>query len=230
MSPTSLVFDPSQMSGRDIYRLMIGTIVPRPIAWVSTLSRNGTVNLAPFSYFNGVTSRPPLVMLSIGQRRVADTDGATHDAAATHDEGRPRMVRVDKDTLRNIERTRELVIHPAIESQAEAVNASSAELPYGESELQRAGLHTAPSHEVAVPRVAECPVAMEARLHQIIRVGDHGQNALVLARIVKWHVEESVWDAEHGRVDVDKLAPLSRLGANLWGHTREVFGLQRPDW
>jgi flavin reductase (DIM6/NTAB) family NADH-FMN oxidoreductase RutF len=206
------VFDPKEMRGRDIYFLMIGTIVPRPIAFVTSMNEAGVVNLAPFSYFNGISNRPPLISISIGRRKL---DGEV----------------VKKDTLRNIEQTGEFVVNIPSEALAEQVNQSSAEYPPETSELQEVGLTAIPSDLVAPPRLAECHVAMECKLDQVVMVGkSRPVNALVIGEVVRWHVADSVWDQARKQVDIDLLRPLSRIGGSSYGRTREPFALPRPDW
>ncbi len=205
-------FDPTAMRGRDIYFLMIGTIVPRPIAWVSSLDAAGTLNLAPFSYFNGISSRPPLISLSIGHRKFGGE-------------------LVKKDTLRNIEATGEFVINIPGEELAAQVNQSSAEYPPDVSELSEVGLTTVPSEIVKPPRVAECRVAMECKLERVVMLGKpRALNGLVIAEVVRWHVDDAIWDADAAMVDVERLKPLSRLGGSYFGKTREPFSIPRPDW
>ena len=205
-------FDPAQLNGRDTYFLMIGTVVPRPIAFVTTLNEDGSVNLAPFSYFNGVCNRPPLISICIGHRKF---DGQI----------------VKKDTLRNIEATGECVVHIPPEHLARAVNGSSAEFPPGESELDALGLQTVASDLVGPPRLIDCPVAMECKLERVVMLGSPRPSVgMVIAEIVRWHIADDVWDAQSGSVDVEKLKPLSRLGGSSYGTTRAPFSLPRPDW
>jgi flavin reductase (DIM6/NTAB) family NADH-FMN oxidoreductase RutF len=205
-----LIFDPESMPARDFYRVMLSAIVPRPIAWVTTRSANGIDNLAPFSFFNGVTSRPPTISISVGSRKW-DT------------------VLQPKDTLRNIEETGQFVVHSSTESLADLVNKSSEEFPPHVSETELLGLALVPSDRVEPRRIRECPVAFECVLDQIVRVGDP-PTGLVLGRIVLAHVEETVWDPKTQSIDVAKLRPVSRLGGQLWAPVREVFQQERPDW
>lgn len=204
--------DPSKASGKELYFLMISAIVPRPIAWISTKGKDGTTNLAPFSYFQGITSKPPMISVSIGHRRWNDET-------------------VRKDTLKNIEETGEFVVNVPTEEQGELVTLTSTEYAPGESEIEKAGLTTIPSDIVAAPRIKECPIHFECRLDQVVWCGKPKPvNGLVIAEVVKFHISESVWDAEKNWVDVEKLHPLSRLAGQLYGKTREVFEVVRPDW
>ena len=205
-------FDPANMRGRDIYMLMIGTIVPRPIAFITSINAEGVVNLAPFSYFNGITSKPPLISVSIGHRKIIGQ-------------------LVKKDTLRNIEATGEFVVNIAHEELAKQLNQTSAEYPPDVSELSEVGLTTVASDVVSPPRVAQCRVAMECKLERVVMLGrPKPLNGLVIGEVVRWHVDDNAWDDEAQRVDIERLQPLSRLGGSSFGLTREPFSLPRPDW
>lgn len=204
-------FDASELDPRHAYALLIGAVVPRPIAFVTTVDGEGRVNLAPYSFFTGVCSRPPMVCISAGVRR---WQGAWQP----------------KDTLANIRATGELVVNIASQELADAVNACAEELPPGQSELERAGLHALPSEHVRPPRVQECAVQMECKLDQIVMVGRPATQALALAEVVCFHVRDEVWSEELGGIDPDKLRPLSRLGGALFGAYGGSFERQRPDW
>lgn len=206
-----MILEPDSMAPRDIYRLMVSTVVPRPVAWVSTLSRSGVANLAPFSYFNGVTSRPPMISIAIGSRK---RDGGTFP----------------KDTLHNIEETKEFVVHVTTEALADVANRSAAELPPDVSEITELGLTALPSVKVKPPRIRESPIALECVLDRIVPVGDPPLTGLVLGIIVLAHVDEAVWSTETGSVDIEKLRPVSRLGGELWAPVNDAFRLVRPDW
>lgn len=206
-----MILDPSEMPPRDFYKFMISAIVPRPVAWVSTLSADGVTNVAPFSYFNGVTSRPPMISLSIGSR---SWDGEV----------------VPKDTLRNIEATREFVVHVTTEELADAANRSAAEFPPDVSEIAELGLTAAPCTKVKPPRILESPVALECVLDRVIRVGDPPLTGLVLGIVVAAHVDERVWDVGVSAIDPIRLRAVARLGGQLWARPGEPFTLERPDW
>ena len=198
-----LDIDPAARSPRELYDLMISAIVPRPIALVSTTDERGGRNLAPFSYFMGVSSAPPIVAISTVKRRGGEK----------------------KDTLRNIEATREFVVNVVTEPMAEAMNASSADLPYGHDEFAHAELTALPGVRVAAPRVAESPVQMECRLERILEVGSQPAY-LVLGELLLFHVREDV--LADGRIDVLRLKPVARLGGSDYVHVREVFSMPRP--
>ena len=199
--------DLAQLRPREAYALLISTILPRPIAWVSTVSPEGRGNLAPFSFFQGVTANPPTLLFVVANTR----DGAR------------------KDTLRNVEATREFVVNLVPFALAEAMNATSASLPHGESEFERFGIGSSPSARVRPPRVAASPVAMECTLDRTVTVGE-GPLAgnVVFGRIVHAHLDDSVLGAD-GRPDPAKLDLIGRLGGEGYVRTRERFDLRRPD-
>lgn len=204
--------DPAQASAKELYFLMISAIVPRPIAWISTRGKDGFTNLAPFSYFQGITSKPPMISVSIGHRRWDDQ-------------------LVKKDSLRNIEETGEFVVNIPTEDQAELVTLSSTEFAPEESEIEKTGLTAIDSDIVSAPRIVECPIQFECKLDQIVWCGKPKPlNGLIIAEVVKFHIADSVWDDEKKWVDIEKLHPLSRLAGQLYGKTREVFEVERPDW
>lgn len=190
----------------DVYHALVGIVTPRPIAWVTTIDREGRVNLAPFSFFNAFGANPPVVVFSPTRRRDA----------------------TKKDTLLNVEATGEFVIHASVASLAEQVNLSSKEIPPGESEVELVGLHTRPSVRVKPPRLVESPVAMECKVRQIIPVGDGPIAAnLVIGEVLMIHIDDSVLDA-HGKVDPRKLQTVARLGGDFWCRTTDLFEQKRP--
>lgn len=198
--------DPAALAPRDVYQLMIGAITPRPIAWVSTLSPNGIANLAPFSFFNGVAASPPALVFSPVNRR----DGTK------------------KDTVRNLEQTPELVVNVVDFASRELMNATSAELDYEVSELERCGVPSAPSVKVRPPRVATSPVSFECVVHQIVPVGEGPFAAnLVIARILLVHVADRVRTAD-GRLDPAALDTIGRLGGDGYARTTDRFAMPRP--
>jgi flavin reductase (DIM6/NTAB) family NADH-FMN oxidoreductase RutF len=199
--------DFTALEPKHAYAWMISTILPRPIAWVSTISAEGATNLAPYSFFQGVTANPPILMFVPVNTR----DGAK------------------KDTVRNIEAVPEFVVSIPAFAQAEAMNATAAMLPYGESEFKAFGIAEAPSTRVRPPRVAEAPVAFECVLHDIVRIGDGPLAAnVVFGRILLAHIRDDVLD-DAGRVDPKKLDAIGRMGGELYTRTQETFAIQRPD-
>ncbi len=202
-----MLVDFSSLKPRDAYAWMISTIMPRPIAWVSTISTEGKTNLAPFSFFQGVTSNPPTLMFVPVNTR----DGAK------------------KDTVRNIEQVPEFVVNLVAHALAEPMNASSALLPYGESEFEKFGIASAPSRMIRPPRVAAAPVAFECTLDRIVQIGEGPLAAnVVFGRILLAHVADAVLGAD-GRPDPAQLDLIGRMGGETFTRTRERFDLPRPD-
>lgn len=197
-------FDPAKLSTSNAYALMIRAITPRPIAWVSTMSPNGVPNLAPFSYFAGVGSNPPTLMVSIANRHNGDK----------------------KDTLRNIEATGEFVVNIVSMALAQSMVRSADELPYEESEFLHAGLETSPSRLVRPLRVAAAPIHLECRPLEIVRIGS-GPSAgnAVFGQIIWFHVADEVLNAEH-KIDPEKVDSIGRLGGLSYCRTNERFDLK----
>lgn len=195
-----MIVDPSKQTRDDAYRLMISAFIPRPIAFVSTRSRAGVDNCAPFSYSMGVSSRPMVLAVSIGSR-----------------ERRP------KDTARNILETREFVVNVVTQAIADRMNVASADWAEDVSEFDEAGLTPAPSEVVAPPRIAESPVNFECRLLQHIVVAD---NTVCFGEVVRLHVADDV--VSNGRVDARKLQAVGRLGGAQYCHTDSIFEMIRP--
>ncbi|MGA2886950.1 MAG: flavin reductase family protein [Terracidiphilus sp.] len=205
-----LSVDPAECQQRQIYKLMTGIIVPRPVALVSTLSRDGVPNLAPFSFFAGVGSNPPTVLFCPALRP-ADSAEAGHR----------------KDTLRNVEETGEFVINVVSEAIAAAANATSAEAPPEVDEFNLSGLTPIPSLAVRPSRVAESPAQMECKLLQVIYTG-HGpaSGVIVLGEVVHFHVRADL--IEDFRVDPAALDAVGRMAGNTWVRTRDRIELIRP--
>jgi flavin reductase (DIM6/NTAB) family NADH-FMN oxidoreductase RutF len=184
-------------------------VVPRPIGWVTSLSADGSVNLAPFSFFNAVGDSPPCVAFA--------PQGSKPD-------------RPIKDTLANVTATREFVCNLATYALREQMNQTSARLPAGVDEMQAAGLTAAPSRLVKPPRVAESPAQLECRLLQIIDLPTWDpaeRQALVIGRVVGVHIDESL--IKDGRVDIVGAQPIARLGYSLYATVDNSFRMPRPD-
>jgi flavin reductase (DIM6/NTAB) family NADH-FMN oxidoreductase RutF len=202
-----MILDFAELSPRNAYQWMTTTILPRPIAWVSTISRDGKANLAPFSFFQGVTANPPTLMFV----PVNNRDGGK------------------KDTVRNIEAVPEFVVNLVPRALAAVMNDTAALLPYGESEFSRFGIAEAPSLKVRPPRVADSPVAYECALDRIVLIGEGPLAAnVVFGRILAAHVRDDVI-GPGGLPDSAKLDLVGRLGGEDYTTTRETFNLVRPD-
>jgi flavin reductase (DIM6/NTAB) family NADH-FMN oxidoreductase RutF len=193
-----------------MYKLMVGIIVPRPIALVSTVDATGNVNLAPFSFFAGVGAAPPTVLFCPALRP------ANEDRAGER-----------KDTLRNVEETREFVINVVSDQIAPQANITSANVAPDVDEFELSGLTPLPSEVVKAPRVAESPAQMECRVMQIIYTGDQpSSGVIVLGEIVRFHVREDIVDDY--RVDPAGLDAVGRMAGNTWVRTRDRIDLIRP--
>ena len=199
--------DMSQMKPGEVYHLMIQTIVPRPIAWVLSDSGEGRLNLAPFSYFTGVTSSPPLLMLSVG-----------HKANGSK-----------KDTWRNIDERELFVVHIASREQASTLTATAAPLEHGESELEFAQLQTTPwSGSFPLPRVVGPKVAFACRRYRIVPLGD-GPQGVIFGEILHAWLDDDIVSEEAGRTRVHTAAldPLARLGGDEYSGLDGVFSVPR---
>jgi flavin reductase (DIM6/NTAB) family NADH-FMN oxidoreductase RutF len=206
VSEKMLAFDPAAHSPNEIYKLMVGSIVPRPIALVSSVDENGVRNLAPFSYFTACSSNPPVVVFCPIMRPT------------------PPMA---KDTLRNITATREFVVNIVSEEFVEGMNATAAQVPPEVDEFLLAGLTPLASDLIKPERVAESRVHMECRLLQIVQVSDRpGGGSLVLGEVLRFHVREDM--IEHFRIDPDKLRAVGRMAGSTYVRTRDRFDLERP--
>lgn len=209
-----LSLNPAAVEARQVYKLMTGIIVPRPVALVSTVDRDGVANLAPFSFFTGVGSHPPTVLFCPVVRA----------AGATGNEGEPDG---RKDTLRNVEETGEFVVNIVSEAIAGAANATAAEVPPHVDEFVLSGLTPLASEAVRPARVAESPAQMECKLLQVIYTG-HGPGAgvIVLGEIVRFHVRQDL--VEDFRVDPTGLDAVGRMAGNTWVRTQDRIELIRP--
>lgn len=186
------------------YPILASLVTPRPIAWVTTLDESGSVNAAPFSFFNVFGSKPPMLVFSPGDR----PDGAP------------------KDSARNAERSGEFVVNLVSPELAEAMVATAASLAPGESEVEALGLKTSASSVVAPPRLAAAPAAFECRVHSIQRIG---RNRLVIGIIHNTFVQDELIDAETLRIDPHAHTPVGRMASPDWYcHSGDLFELKRP--
>ena len=208
-SAKGLDIDPNDISRQERYKLLCGLVIPRPIALVTTLSEDGVVNAAPFSFFNLFSEEPPVAVLGLN----ANPDGTI------------------KDTTRNITRSGEYVIHVVTEDIAEAMNECSVNFPPEISEPSIAGFTTEPSRVVSPPRIAEAAVALECRLMSITPLSP--VRNLVAGEIVHNHTRPGIVDPERLYVDINAYRPVARLFANFYAPLGEVFTLTRqtyPEW
>jgi flavin reductase (DIM6/NTAB) family NADH-FMN oxidoreductase RutF len=208
MSDTHAAFDLRKLSKSDTYKLLASTILPRPIAWITTLNEDGTPNAAPFSFFNVVSADPPLIV--VGFSAAPDRDG--------------------KDTLSNIRRTGELVVNLVPEELADAMNVTATDAPRGLDELTLAGLATIASVQVAPPRIAGSPVSLECRTFQILEPG--GSSTILLAKAVEMHIRHDAFEDE-GRLHLDpaKMRLIGRMhGGGGYTTTRDIFEIARIPW
>ncbi|QIH74825.1 flavin reductase family protein [Macrococcoides canis] len=196
--------DPTQQKERDNYKLMIGSIIPRPIAFITSQSEEGVVNAAPFSYFNIVTSNPPMISVSI-QRK----DG------------------VQKDTARNILQGESFVVHIVSKSFVEEMNKTAAVLPPNESEIDLTTLTLEDSKVVAVPTIQEAKVAMECVLEHHVTLGKDNQAVdHIIGKIVNFNIDDTLVD--NFRIDAQQLEPISRLAGQNYSELGRIFELERP--
>lgn len=203
-------FDPAACDSHQVYKLMTGIIVPRPVALVSTIDAQGVPNLAPFSFFSGVGSVPPAVLFCPALR-----------AAGPGSSAQP------KDTLRNVEETGEFVINVVSEAISAAANAAAAQVAPEIDEFKLAGLTQLASQAVRPPRVAESPAQMECRLLQVIYTGHlPGSGVIVLGEVVRLHIRHNL--VNDFRVDPAGLDAVGRMAGNTWVRTRDRIELIRP--
>lgn len=202
-----MLIDPELLPESQIYNLMMSTILPRPIAWISSVDAQGVTNLAPFAYFMGVCCVPMTVLFCpvVGPA--------------------PRF---KKDTLLNIEQVPEFVVNVATADNVRAVNRSAAPLPRGESEFEFVGATPLPSSRVRPPRVKEARVAYECKVRDILQVSDQpGGGWVVMGTVLAVHVDDEIVDPATLDVRLDALRPVGRLGGSNFVHTTDTFSLKR---
>ncbi|MGR8949482.1 MAG: flavin reductase family protein [Gammaproteobacteria bacterium] len=198
--------DPKQTEPANIYKLLIGSITPRPIAFVSTVSKDGVNNLAPYSFFTGVSSNPPIIGFSPMVNR----------------EGRLR------DSRLNAEAYEEFVVNVVSEDFAEQMNATAVDVPPEVDEFELSGLTPAPSKVVRPPRVKEARISMECKLFQIVEISRETlSGAFVMGEIVQFYIDDEVVD--NFRIDPAKVNTVGRMGGLGYTRTRDRFEMPRPD-
>ena len=202
-----MIIDPNDLTPRDRYFLMIGSIVPRPIALISTLGADGTLNLAPFSFFNGVSSTPPVVGVAVGSR-----------------------AGVPKDTWTNVVETKEFVVNVVDEEITDPMVLASGDYGPEVDEFVVTGLTPVPSDLVKPPRVGESPISFECRLRQVVEIGETPGNgpttALILGDVLRVHLRDGL--LVDGHIDADALEPVGRMGNLEYCRTGDRFERRRP--
>ena len=201
-----MIVDPISTDYPNIYKLLLGSVVPRPIAFVSTVNPEGAFNVAPFSFFTVASANPPVLVFSVGRRVNPD----------------PR-----KDTLRNISTAREFVVNVVSEEIGQKMNLCAGDYPPEVDEFQLSGLTPIPSDLVRAPRVAESHINMECRLLYTIEIsGLEGGGTLVLGQVVRFHIDDAYF--HNYRIDPDKLRAIGRLAGNSYTRTQDRFEMIRP--
>ena len=192
--------DPAYLDAETAYRLITGVVVPRPIAWVTTLSNSGVVNLAPFSAFTFVSPKPPMLAISVGRK------GGIY-----------------KDTAQNILNNEEYVIHIADSSLMKAVHESSTEHPSDVSEVDELGLATLPGERIKVPRLAAAPVAMECRFRQCLEFGET-RSRLIVGEVLVFHIRDGL--LQNGKIETKALDPIARIAGPRYARLGEIITLK----
>ncbi|CDR28510.1 flavin reductase family protein [Staphylococcus schweitzeri] len=199
-------FDAQSLTARENYKLLIGSIIPRPIAFVTTLNQDASVNAAPFSFFNIVNNQPPMIAIAV-QR----TGGKR------------------KDTALNIERTGDFVVHITDEYNVQDINETAAPLAYGDSELSRTELSLVTSTTIKTPGIKDAKMRFECKLSQMILLGDALDGAdLIIGEIVTYHIDESIYEGDF-KINPHALQAVSRLAGNDYAKLGETFTINRPE-
>lgn len=201
--------DPITLQKIDIYKLLIGSVLPRPIAWVTSMNSDGTINAAPFSFYNIVATDPPLISISCMRKPGG----------------------IMKDTAFNITKEKEFVVHVVDESNVAVVNDTSIDFPAGISEVEQFNLTMLPSEKVRVPRIAQSKIQMECKLFQMQSLG--GSEAepntdFIIGEVVYFHIEDSLYN--QGKIDLDLLEPVGRLAGLTYSKLGESFDTPRPTY
>jgi flavin reductase (DIM6/NTAB) family NADH-FMN oxidoreductase RutF len=199
--------DPNSLPWKSVYKILIGSVVPRPIGWISSLDRIGRANLAPFSFFNVVCANPPHVLFC---PMIRGTD------------------KQPKDTIRNVRTTGEFVVNIVTEQLAQAMNLTATELPAQIDEFEIAGLTPQPSVTVKPPRVAESPVHFECKVAMIYDFGDQpGSGSVVIGQVIHFHVRDDLLIGGD-KIDLEKLKPIGRLAGSGYCRVTDLFQMIRP--
>lgn len=198
-------FNPDEMDQKSIYKLLTGAVIPRPIGWISSISEDGILNLAPFSFFNAVGDDPPHVMFSAS--------------------GSPKA---NRDTLGNVLATKQFVVNMVTEELAEQMNMTSHPIPSIESEFDHAGVTPITSIKIKPPRVKECLITMECELvhHYTLENNKYGGQTIMVGKVVMFHVDESVL-LDDFKINMENYQPISRLAGSGYSKLGEVFSIKR---
>ncbi|HAS00824.1 MAG TPA: hypothetical protein DCR67_03590 [Brevibacillus sp.] len=189
----------SELERQEKYKLLIGGIIPRPIAWVTSHNPAGVVNAAPFSYFNVACIDPMMISIAVSRK--------------------PGQVM--KDTARNISETKEFVVNTVDVHNVALVNETSADFPADQSEVEALGLDLTPSQAIKVPRLALSRIHFECKLHQIVTLGEPAASDLIIGEVVHVHIDDSMYF--NGKIDAEKFAPVSRLAGHTYATLGELF-------
>ena len=199
-----MIINPGKLNRKDRYKLMIGSVLPRPIAWVSTMDESGNLNLAPFSYFTAVCTEPMTLLFCPGILPNGEK----------------------KNTWRNIEKVPEFVVNICNEETAVALNLSATVLPYGQSEFEWAGVTPVPSKLIRVSRVAEAPISFECKLQRIVTISDQpGGGAAIFGEVQTIHIRDDIY--QDGYIDLEALRPIGRLAGAGYTRVNDIFEMQR---
>ncbi len=198
-------FDPQELEQKAIYKLLSGIVIPRPIGWVSSISEDGIVNLAPFSFFNAVGDDPPHVMFSVG-----------------------RSAKANQDTVTNVLTTKQFVVNMVTEELVEQMNMTAQAIPSHESEFEFAKLTPIPSLKVKPPRVKESPISMECELvhHYTLENNKFGGSTILIGRIVLFHIDEQMM-LEDFKINMETYKPVARLAGSNYSKIGGIFSVKR---
>ncbi len=192
-----MIVDPITLDARESHRILTSIIIPRPIAWVTTLNEDGSINAAPFSFFMGVSTKPPRLAISISAK-----GGEI------------------KDSARNIIKNSEFVVNMVTDTNVEAMNSTAGLYDYGIEELKIAGLSTNGSEKIAPPCINESPVSMECMLDKVVEIGDKN-HFLIIGEVVLFHIDDGMF--ENGVVDPEKIHAVGRLEGGFYTHVNNIF-------
>ncbi|GGE45861.1 hypothetical protein GCM10011391_25890 [Pullulanibacillus camelliae] len=199
-----MFIEPKQQSIQDTYKLLIGAVVPRPIAFITTQNESGLVNAAPFSFFNVLCSDPALIGVSIARKDNGDR----------------------KDTAANIVTSKAFVVHIVDETNIQLVNQTAIDFPKDYSEVKEFGLTLKESHTIAVPGVKEAKIRLECTLHQLIPLGKGPTNELFIGEVIGIDIDDALYD--HGKIPEQVLQPIGRLAGTSYTKLGETFSIPRP--